>query len=77
MTFPTPMATTKAPRPTEESNLESATSVSGLRGTAGKHPKTSVDLLVPLVVGLGWVFDEASVLDGNCIANLGGCSAAL
>jgi hypothetical protein len=77
MTFPTPMATLKAPRPTEESNLESTTSVSGLRGTAGKHPQTSVDLLVSLVVGLGCVLDEASVLDGNCVANLGGCPAAL
>lgn len=79
MTWPTPILVTKSPRPTELSNLYStSTTVSfDARTTEELDKGHSECVLLALVVGLGGVLEEASVLDGYSLADLGLWAGAL
>jgi hypothetical protein len=74
MTWPTPIWTTKSPRPTEESNLAPAvsTSITGLLGSPivllGQMKYAGGDyILVALVVGLAGVLQPTGVLNGDSL----------
>lgn len=67
MTWPTPILTSKSPRPTEESNLCSKARLAECR--AGVRREKLV--LGTLAVGLGRVLEPTSVLDDNSVAGGG------
>lgn len=74
MTLPTPILVTKSPRPTELSNLGRGGKT--IESASNKLKQTRICLrvvciLVALVVGLGGVLEEASVLNGDSLAGLG------
>lgn len=73
MTLPTPIWVTKAPRPTDESNLGATLSATAL----WNQSREGSDLLAALGVGLGWVLQPTSVLNGHCVADFGDGARAL
>jgi hypothetical protein len=69
MTWPTPILTTKSPRPTEESNLE------GKNVRCDRYEGVGENILRALVIRLRGVLEPAGVLHGDGLA-LGRAGAA-